>query len=253
MATSPDWRAWLTRWDAQQEAFNPDRELRFEVMFDLLAAALPSRFRVLDLGAGPGSLSLRLLRRFPHARSVAVDYDPVVLRIGREALGDAGGRLAWIDAQLGAPGWTRALPRGRFDAAVSTTALHWLRPRALRRLYRDLAGRLRPGGLFLDGDRIAFDPELRTFAELVARARRRRSRGPAARRGWSAWEAWWRAAERLPELRTEFRERARRHAEHPTTGDLPIGVHLRALRRAGFRAAGVLWQNLDDRIVGARR
>ena len=253
MTAGPDWKGWLRRWDAQQEAFNPDRERRFEVMFDLLEAHLPRRFRALDLGAGPGSLSARLLTRFPRASVVAVDYDPVVLRIGREALGHRGGRLTWIDARLGSPGWTAALPRGRFDAAVSTTALHWLRPAALRRLAGDLGRVLRPGGLLVNGDRLAFGPEEVPFLRLAERTRRLRDRARGARRGWAAWESWWRDAARVPELRAEFRERAARHAEHPTTGDLSLAAYRRALRLGGFRASAVLWQNLEDRVVVALR
>src|SRR5437867_11910417 len=121
-----DYAKWLARWDKQQESFNPGRERRFDAMFDVLAAALPRRFTALDLGCGPGSLTARLLRRFPAARVVAVDFDPVVLQVGRGALSGLGNRITWVDANLGAPGWTTAVPLRRFDAAVSTTALHWL-------------------------------------------------------------------------------------------------------------------------------
>jgi hypothetical protein len=38
------------------------------------------------------------------------------------------------------------------DAAVSTTALHWLYEPELRALYAELASVLRPGGPLLDGD-----------------------------------------------------------------------------------------------------
>ena len=104
------WTRWLRRWDEQQEAFIPARERRFHVMMDVLEAAVGRAPRVLDLGSGPGPLSLRVLRRFPRARCVAVDYDPVVLRIGRGALGSYHGRLTWVDTKIGAPGWTDALP-----------------------------------------------------------------------------------------------------------------------------------------------
>src|SRR5437867_12833692 len=122
----PDWKGLLASWDRQQESFNPDRERRFDVMFEVLRARLPRRFTALDLGCGPGSLTARLLRRFPAARVVAVDFDPVVLRVGRGALRGFGRRIMWVDANLGARGWTTAVPLRRFDAAVSTTALHWL-------------------------------------------------------------------------------------------------------------------------------
>ena len=84
-----DWRDWLRRWDAQQVGYVPDREARFTVLFDALAALLPASFVALDLACGPGSISQRLLARFPGARAIAVDIDPVMLghRAGRARRG----------------------------------------------------------------------------------------------------------------------------------------------------------------------
>jgi SAM-dependent methyltransferase len=198
-------------------------------------------------------LSLRVLRRFPRARVVAVDYDPVVLAIGRGALGTVGGRLTWVDARLGHPSFLRALPPGKFDAAVSTTALHWLTPRSLGHLYADLARRLRAGGLFLDGDRLAWGPECPTFDRFAERIRHRHHRGYGSALGLRAWERWWSEAARVPALAEAFLEHDRRRAGHPEVRDAPLGTHLRALRRAGFREVGVLWQNQEDRVLAAVR
>lgn len=247
------WRRWFLRWEAQQESFNPLREARFSAMLDVLQARLPSRFTALDLGCGPGALSLRLLQRFPRAQCVAVDHDPVVLRVGEGAWGSFGGRLRWVDADLGRPGWADALPFRRCDAALSTTALHWLDARALPRFYRELARALRRGAVFLDGDRLPWgrdDPEL---ARLAERVRKVRFRGVRLDREWSAWKAWWDAAERDPELGKLFPERVRRHSQHPQHGDEPLSAHLRGLRRAGFARADVVWRDLENAILLARR
>ena len=79
------WNNWLRRWDAQQEVYITDRERRFEVMVSFLEALLPPDLVALDLAAGPGSASARLLLRLPGSRSVAVDADPVLLRLGQGA------------------------------------------------------------------------------------------------------------------------------------------------------------------------
>lgn len=251
--TSPThWRAWLRRWDRQQERFYPTREARFSVMFDVAEAALGRRFRALDLGSGPGSLSERLLRRFPGVHAVAVDYDPVVMQVGRGALGSLGGRLEWVDARLGSPGWTDRLPSGRFDAAFSTTALHWLTGPALRRTYRDLGRLLRPGGIFLNGDRLPWDANRTDLSRIAQRVRRVRF-GPNEKSRWAGWEEWWADAKRLPALRAAFEEQARRHSEHPIGEDLPLSVHERALRSAGFRTVAVVWQDLENRVLLGRR
>ena len=251
---SVNWSSLLKGWDAQQESFNPLREQRFRAMFRALDASVPRRFTALDLGCGPGSLSVRLFRAFPRARVVAVDYDPVSLRVGQGALGNFGGRLTWVDAKLGAPGWTDRLPRGKFDAALSTTALHWLTEPTLRALYRDLGQTIRRGGVFLNGDHLPWDERSKGLSQLARRVVERRWGKLSTGAEWSAWKAWWDAAEKVPALGPFFEERARRAAEHPHhQKEVPLPVHEDALRRAGFRETGVIWQDLSNRVLYARR
>lgn len=250
-ASGPDWRAYLVSWDRQQEEFNPDRERRFDVMFEVVEAQVGRRFLALDLGCGPGSLTQRMLRRFPHARAVAVDYDPVVLRIGQEALGTWGGRLTWVDARLGHHGWTQGLPARRFDAALSTTALHWLQPHELRALYRDLHGLLRPGGVFLNGDVMPWsDERLRRIAQKVYRSHFGTADGRPRNEGW---ERWWARAKKDPSLRAAFEEQRARSAKHPHRAPPSVEVHRRALQGAGFRDVEVVWEDLENRVLMALR
>ena len=249
----PDWRAYLASWDRQQEEFNPDRERRFDVMFEVVRAQVGTRFTALDLGCGPGSLTQRMVRRFPHARSVAVDYDPVVLRIGRGALGTLGGRLTWVDARMGHPGWTEALPRRRFDAALSTTALHWLEPRNLRALYRDLHGLLRRGGVFLNGDIMPWDPRRPVPRRIAHRVYRDRFGTGDGRPRNGGWERWWARAERDPALGPAFEERAARRSRHPHHDPPSFEVHAAALQTAGFREVEVVWEDLENRVLMAVR
>lgn len=247
----PDWKDYLDRWDRQREEFNPDRDRRFEAMFEVLAAKLPKKFTALDLGCGPGSFTSRMLHRFPQARSVAVDFDPVVLRIGKGALGTMGGLIIWIEAMLGEPGWARHVLPGKYDAAPSTTALHWLGPRELRTLYADLHRLLRQGGVFLNWDILPVDQShepLRRIAERIHNAQFGRPKGRPAWAGWKRWER----AEKDPFLRPAFEERkAEKAGHHPPGEPLSLAFHERALRRAGFRE--VVWQDLDNRVLLAIR
>jgi SAM-dependent methyltransferase len=153
-------RDWIERWDRQQEVYVAEREDRFTALIDVVEAGAgrPDPL-VLDLGCGPGSLAVRLLRRLPEATVIAVDADPVTLNLGRAAYGGMRG-LRFTDADLRNPGWAGRIglqPGQRFDAAVSTTALHWLSPAELTSLYATLAGLVKPGGLFLDGDHFRLD------------------------------------------------------------------------------------------------
>jgi methylase of polypeptide subunit release factors len=78
----------VRRWDAQQEVYIEQRERVFEVMLRLLHHLVGDEITVLDLAAGTGAISARLLARCPDARSMAVDVDPVLLHVCRHAHGD---------------------------------------------------------------------------------------------------------------------------------------------------------------------
>jgi SAM-dependent methyltransferase len=245
-----DWQAWLDRWDAQQTRYVPEREDRFGVIADVVAAAAGEHPRVLDLGCGPGSLSLRLLDRLPGAEVLAVDADPVLLALGRHAAGPRAG-LTWADRDLRDEGWSAGLA-GPYDAAVSTTALHWLPATRLPALYAQLAALLRPGGVLVDGDHLGEQPG----SALAAL-------GTSLRAGWDVrapvpaaedWDGWWAALEREPELGPAFAERARRRHEHPPTSESGLlGTHRAALLGAGFAEVGTVWQRGADRVLVAVR
>jgi SAM-dependent methyltransferase len=250
-----DWQSWLRRWDTQQAGYIPDREQRFTVMFDALAVLLPESFVALDLACGPGSISQRLLNRFPGARAVAVDIDPVLVAVGRGALGTLDGRLRWVETDLASPDWVAALGEEQVDAVLSTTALHWLTAEQLVGLYRDLGRLVRPGGVFLNGDNMAFGPELPALRRLGQHAEDDLWSDTAfAARGIETWQEWWDALAQEPSLAPLLAERERRFASKPRQESPPIfDVHVVALRDAGFREVGTIWQVMTNRVLMAVR
>ena len=239
-----DARSWLDRWDRQQEHHLPDRAERFAVIADVVAitAGRPDPV-VLDLGCGPGSLSARIHATLPDARIVGLDSDPLLLGI-------AAANHPWlelVDQDLRAPQWTDALPCGTFDAVVSTTALHWLFHDELARLYTDVAGLLRPGGVLVNGDHMP--GEHGALGEAL-RARQARRTGVTDREDWASW---WGAATSAPELAELVAERGARPLEHNQDGSVGVGEQSDLLRAAGFAEVGPVWQFGDDRVlVGVR-
>jgi len=150
--TTSDAQAWVARWDAQQERYLPHREERFRIMLDLVERVSGARdLRVLDLCCGTGSISRRLLERFPLASIVAVDIDPAHLELARRTLG---GRVDWRDADLRRAEWAAGLEPGSFDAVLSATAIHWFQPEEATALYRTLGRLLREGGVFANADHL---------------------------------------------------------------------------------------------------
>jgi SAM-dependent methyltransferase len=249
-----DWQRWLQRWDVQQAGYLPDREARFNAMLDVLAALLPENFLALDLACGPGAISQRLLNRFPKARCVAVDLDPVLLAMGQGVLGTMAGRLRWVEANLMTADLPAELGDGPFDAVLSTTALHWLPPEPLIRLYRQLAQLVRPGGVVLNGDHLKFDLSMPTFQRLADTVKERRREDAFTRRGVEDWSQWWEALAAEPALQALFTERERRFTWKGHGHTVPIfALHQAALKDAGFREVGVIWQNMDNRVLMAVR
>lgn len=250
-----DSRAWLARWDAQQAGYLPDREERFAAMLDALDALMPPSFVAVDLCCGPGSLAQRLLARFPGAQVIAIDYDPALLALGQAALGDVGGRLSWIDGDLlDAATLPAALGGAPVDAVLSTTALHWLPDDDLRRVYRQLAERLRPGGALLNGDNLRL-PDDQPTLQRVSDTLTERFRAAAFRqRAVEDWEMWWAALAAEPGVAPLVAERDRRFARSHAK-ELPTSVetHREALLAAGFREAGAIWQHLDNFVLLAVR
>lgn len=250
-----DWCGWLRRWDAQQQGYVPEREARFTAMLDALAVLLPGSFVALDLGCGPGSISQRLLARFPHAQAIAVDFDPVMLALGQGALGTVDGRLRWVEADLDSPDWLEALGETQVDVALSATALHWLWPEPLTRLYRDLAHLLRPGGLLFNGDHLAFGPQSPTVARLSQHALEQQWTDAAfTTRGLETAEQWWAAFAAEPDagplLAAQARLFASKQRQHVPPG---LDFHVAALRESGFGEVETIWQVLSDRVLMAVR
>lgn len=250
---------WLRRWDAQQERYVPDREERFRVVFDVVRHVTGDRpARVVDLGCGPGSLSARLADALPGADVVGVDADPLLLGL---ATAQTSPRTRFVDADLTDPSWPELvdlawpdhgesdLPRP-WDAAVSSTALHWLDGDALAEVYRVLASRIRPGGVFVNADhaRLA-SPGLDGLADAVRAARTRRVGTDAN----EEWAQWWQALRADDELAPLLDARSDRAIAHGGDNDLTITDQVELLRAAGFAEAGQVWQFGDDHVVVAIR
>ena len=244
---------WINRWDRQQEESLPDREDRFTALIDAVEEGTERRDPlVLDLGCGPGSLAVRLLDRLPRATVIGIDADPVSLTLGQAAYSGRPG-LRFLDLDLRVPGWSGQLGLDRLaDAAVSTTALHWLREPDLRAMYAELAAVLRPGGLLLNGDHFNLDPkESPTLARLDLALRQREDlrRFPGGHS--ESWHAWWEAVDADPLLAPRAAERRRRHVDagHHGTESSQLATHIEALRVAGFAEIGTLWQRGDNRLL----
>jgi len=124
--------------------------------------------RVLDLGTGDGRL-LALVRRELVRRehleieAVAVDFSPAMLEAARKRFaGESSVRV--VAHNLDEP-----LPAlGKFDAVISSFAIHHLVHERKRALYAEIYGLLNPGGVFCNLEHVA-SPTPRLHQEFLER------------------------------------------------------------------------------------
>ncbi|MCX4586927.1 trans-aconitate 2-methyltransferase [Streptomyces sp. NBC_01481] len=244
--TGADWRAWQQSWDRQQEWYMPDREERFRVMLDMVEALVGPEPRVLDLACGTGSITDRLLRRFPKATSTGVDLDPALLTIARGYFeGDE--RVAFVTADLKDPDWVTELPYDSYDAVLTATALHWLRSGPLATLYGQIAGLVREGGVLMNADHMIDRDTPRINA--AERAQRHAQMDRARDAGALDWSEWWALAAKDPVLAGPTAERYEIYGEH-ADGEMPsIRWHAETLRNAGFGEARAVWASPSDTLL----
>ncbi|MBF8190389.1 methyltransferase domain-containing protein [Nonomuraea sp. K274] len=237
---------WIARWDKQQEGYLPDREERFTALIDAVEALGRPDPVVIDLGCGPGSLSFRLLERLPKATVISVDADPLLLGLGRAAYPG----LTFVSADLRTSGWTGLLGLDRpADAAVSTTALHWIAEPDLRRIYGELATVLRPGGVLLNGDHMDTQDVTPALARLEHAVHDRQTERAFGTNPPEDWRAWWDAIAADPAFAELNEERSTAGAAHSGSESHLLSQHVQALRDAGFTEVGTLWQRGNNRLL----
>jgi tRNA (cmo5U34)-methyltransferase len=107
--------------------------------------------RVLDLGTGDGRLVALLKARNPRVWAVAVDFSPTMVdRARRRFAADPTVEVVTHDLNDPLdPSW------GRFDAVVSSFAIHHVDDARKRALYGEVFDALAPGGVFCNLEHVA--------------------------------------------------------------------------------------------------
>jgi len=103
--------------------------------------------RVLDLGTGDGRLLALLKADRPEMLGVGLDFSELMLDVARKRFADD----ELVEHDLAEP-----LPAlGRFDAVVSSMAIHHLEHERKRSLFGEVFDLLEPGGVFANFEHVA--------------------------------------------------------------------------------------------------
>jgi tRNA (cmo5U34)-methyltransferase len=106
--------------------------------------------RILDLGTGDGRLLALLRGDRQEMLCVGLDFSEIMLEAAGRRFADDG-RVELVKHDLAEP----LPPLGRFDAVVSSMAIHHLEHERKRSLYDEVLGLLEPGGVFANFEHVA--------------------------------------------------------------------------------------------------
>jgi len=201
-------------WVSKDEQRALEREAQFNAALKWLSVFLEGPSQVMDLGSGPGTLAGKVLSAFPEINVICLDGSDEMLRQARQRLAPFGDRVSFIESDFGAADWSSGLPR-ELSAVVSARAVHNLRKlKPIERVYRQIYELLRPGGLFMNIERVNFStPNLRRYyrnLQIKTRGRAAKMDGPA------------------PNLMQQFQ----------------------LLKRAGFKDVDCFWREGNTAVIG---
>ncbi len=154
-----DWhsREYVDRWISTDATRDAQRRPLLQRVASLIPNDPAGRIKVLDVGAGYGSLGAVVLERFPSARLVCQDFSESMFAHARDRLAWAADRVSYAKSDLMQPAWTKDLG-APFDAIVSAIAIHNVRsPERIHAIYEEIAALLSPGGCFINCD-LVFGP-----------------------------------------------------------------------------------------------
>lgn len=102
---------------------------------------------IVELGCGSGHLLHSLLERFPMMTALAIDKSPTMLNAAMKNCLVHSGRIRFQESNLEDDGILTS--RNCYHSAISILAIHHLFDAEKRKLYEQIHGSLREGGLFV--------------------------------------------------------------------------------------------------------
>jgi tRNA (cmo5U34)-methyltransferase len=123
---------------------------RTEGESSLLEFIAPTTRRILDLGTGDGRLLALVKREHPNTEAIAIDFSPAMLEAaGKRFAGDSSVAVITHNLDDPLPDW------GKFDAVISSFAIHHVAHERKRALYSEIHERLNAGGVFCNLEHVA--------------------------------------------------------------------------------------------------
>jgi len=214
----------------------PAYEAGLAFVLDLVPHQEQDAFICVELGCGTGTLTHRVLCKFPRARALAVDSEPAMLDMARKKLAPHGDRIEVRQADV------LACELPSCDVVLSSFMFHHVPPERLEGTLRRIARGLAPSGCLVLLDHMTVGPR---WSERIGAQNRRLQRGhvaaaiAAGRATQDDIDARWAFKRKMKEQGqdVEYRHRAEDITE--------------AMRAAGFDEIGLVWLRFGITILMA--
>ncbi|MEG3899258.1 MULTISPECIES: class I SAM-dependent methyltransferase [unclassified Microcoleus] len=210
---------------------------KYDEMLDVLTACIASaNHRILELGCGTGELSLKVLQRYPSVEIIAVDYSPRMLDFARAKIESAGYAARWTGIEMDFGEWANnpnlSSLGDKFDACISSLAIHHLEDEMKLKLFRRIRESLNAGGCFWNAD-----PTLAESAAMKDIYQRREE-------DWALSQG-----ETLAQIRANVGTSVSYGYSNPDRL-ATLSAHLEMLASSGFETVAVPWKYYGMAVFG---
>lgn len=210
---------------------------KYDEMLDVLVGCIASaNHRILELGCGTGELTLKILERYPSAEIVGVDYSPRMLDFARAKIESAGYASRWTGIELDFGQWANNpifLGLGyKFNACISSLAIHHLEDEMKLKLFRRIGQSLNAGGCFWNAD------------PLLAESAAMKDIYQAAREEWAVNQG-----ETLAQIRANVGTSVAYGYSNPDRL-ATLSAQLEMLASSGFETVAVPWKYYGMAVFG---
>ena len=147
--TEPFFDSWAGEYDRSRRQLIPCFDGFYHAAVEQLDAHPQAPISVLDIGAGTGLLSARILEHFPRALMTLQDSSAAMLVIAQERFKAHKEQVTYLQHD-----YRLELPSGPFDAVVSALSIHHLTETEKIDLFQTVYGVLGSNGIFVNADQV---------------------------------------------------------------------------------------------------
>jgi hypothetical protein len=152
----------VTDYERRQYLIIPRKDECLDTIVDFCPFGEDDEIHVVDLGAGQGALSKRVLARFKRAYVTLFDASDEMVAVAKEQLAEYEGRYSVVIGDFSDPDWYEPISRP-IHAIISNQALQYVRLECRTKFFQSVYSLLETPGYFANGG--AFNTACRLIQE----------------------------------------------------------------------------------------